>query len=64
MLVNASRRTVTFDVDLPPGKWILVGDGKQIVPGGIGGQGISVAKTGTTRPIKIPKLSAYIFMRR
>ena len=64
VLVNASRRTVTFDVDLPPGKWLLVGDGKQINPGGIAGQGLSVAKAGVTRAIKVPKLSAYIFMRR
>ena len=64
VLVNASHRTVAFDVDFPDGNWIGIGDGRQIDEQGIPGMVLPPAGMGGERHVKVPKLSSMIFMRR
>jgi len=62
VLVNASEKSVDFDISFPVGKWVLIGDGTQIREAGISGRNIDVTKQNRFRQIKVPRLSAYIFV--
>jgi len=61
VLANASQRDGSFDMDIPAGRWTLVGDGHTV---DLTGKGVSpmVLAGGTGKHITVPALTAYVFM--
>lgn len=61
VLVNASPREAAFDVDLPAGRWRLVGDGRTLDPAGARVRPVPV-KAGARNRLAVPGLTAYVLM--
>ena len=61
VLLNASDRPMDFSVPFPPGKWRWIGDGRQLEFGGLPGPAIPDTP-GVPRPVKVPAVSAYVFL--
>ncbi len=60
VLLNASGAPVTFNVNLPPGKWRLIGNGEQLDPAGL--PDAKVADGGQPVNVQVPGIRAFVFM--
>ena len=56
--VNASQKDVNFEVPFTAGRWLQVGNGHEIQMSGIKSFNVR-----GTSPVKVPGLTAYIFMK-
>ncbi|OQA27564.1 MAG: Pullulanase precursor [Verrucomicrobia bacterium ADurb.Bin345] len=60
VLLNANGAETTFSVNLPPGRWRLIGDGERINRAGLPDS--EVMPGGQETSVRIPGLRAFIFM--
>jgi len=60
VLLNADTRPAPFQVNVPAGRWKLIGDGKQINLQGLEGQDVITGPT--TATIKVPDVGALVLM--
>jgi pullulanase/glycogen debranching enzyme len=59
ILMNAGAHEATFAARLPNGRWIQVGDGDQVAPGGLPGE--VMFNGGRTQSFTVPARTAHIF---
>ena len=59
ILMNAGEEEASFEARLPGGRWIQVGDGDQVVSGGIPGE--VLFNGGRTQTFTVPARTAHIF---
>ena len=61
VVVNAGTRDDAIEIDIPQGRWKLIGDGHNVDPTGLRVKPMAVAGGSRIR-IQVPALTAYLFM--
>jgi pullulanase/glycogen debranching enzyme len=63
VLLNGSPADVRFEVAFPPGRWLLVGDGRRVDEKGSLGEEVRQAAGASPRTVAVPALSSRIYLR-